>query len=484
MDKPYAPLPGPDYIRLLDVDVRKSWCGSQVICDFRTVPLDDLPEYTAISYCWGGQAEVARLQFSDGRHSLPLSQTLSDLFASLQKRSAKFTIWIDALCINQKDLEEKAAQVRRIGAVFSSAREVLLWLGGSDEVSRDAFRVMRSKESDPALLESVFLLLARPWFRRVWVIQEIAVARRVVVGCGGDRVGFNRFSHCVNAVWVFFEGLGNLEDDTANRGLWSVTRLIQIRLQYRKHREVAYESLLEAAFHCEATDKRDMVFAFRGIADSRPVPQPDYTVLEEEIYIATARALLCGGDSLDLLALCGIGSERSPSLPSWAPDLRYHSYAEPLSSCNRAGWDFGGPLQKPPRIESSLRLRLQAKLLDVVDVTCPPFDSLSVVDQQAAVSAIEALRLRLPNHVSKEEWVDRLVPALVFGLDIDDIPLDEQTTCRYHDSFVEWFQWLRSSSSQQDLNKIAHNEYHRTIGPRLDDWMAFMTRRHSFFCSK
>lgn len=167
MNKPYTTLSGPDYIRLLDVNVRKTGFGREIIYDFRIVSLDNHSDYTAISYCWGPQTEAARLKFSDGHHSLPLSQTLSDLFTSLQKRSAKFTVWIDALCINQEDLEEKVSQVRRIGAVFSSVREVLLWLGGSDEISREAFRIMQSKESDPAALKSVCLLLRHPWFWRV-----------------------------------------------------------------------------------------------------------------------------------------------------------------------------------------------------------------------------------------------------------------------------------------------------------------------------
>ncbi|RYP63129.1 hypothetical protein DL771_009423 [Monosporascus sp. 5C6A] len=67
----------------------------ELVCDFGAVPLDDdLPDYTAVSYCWDDQTEAARLKFSDGR-SVPLSQTLSDLFRSLQKQNSDFTVWID-----------------------------------------------------------------------------------------------------------------------------------------------------------------------------------------------------------------------------------------------------------------------------------------------------------------------------------------------------------------------------------------------------
>ncbi|RYP02430.1 hypothetical protein DL764_005809 [Monosporascus ibericus] len=147
------------------------------------------------------------------------------------------------------------------------------------------------------------------------------------------------------------------------------------------------ETLLQAPFRCEATDKRDMVFVFRGIADSRPVAQPNY---------------------------------------------RFWRRRYPSGSVS------------------------ESKAIDVVDMTCPPFDSHSVARRRAAVAAVRALRRRLSDDVSEEVWMDRLVTTLVLGLNVGDSSLDERATLEYRANFREQFEWLHSSLSHEDLGKIAH----------------------------
>ncbi|KAF9773493.1 hypothetical protein IL306_008680 [Fusarium sp. DS 682] len=521
MNVTYPPLLG-NSIRILDVSVNGE--HSEPVCNFRVVPLDDPPEYTAISYCWDDPTEVARIKFQNGE-SLPLSQTLLDLFNSLKKKSSKFTLWIDAICINQEDTAEKEFQVPLMGRIYSCTKEVLVWLGNSDNITKNAFRFMKPEEKDfetrpePVVrsssfynkiqslyrrvsgfyrqendefgLENMLLLLQRPWFQRVWVIQEIAAGRNIQMVCGEDRVDLNRFSDSVSAIWNSFIGLGRYQDDhPAVLGFWCVTRMIDIREEYQKKVDegesgVCYETLLQAAYHCKATRTCDKVFAFHGIADSRPVPRANYRITEEQVYMETAEALLCNGDSLDLLALCWMGYMRQhSSVPTWAPDLRCHAYDEPLVLCNSAGWDAGGRLNTSPQIdtESSRRLRLQVKPIDTIDVICPPFASWIVEQQRAAVDSVLALRTRLAGDLSGEAWMDRLAESLIMGLDIDDNPLrvgmpgwDEH---RRH--FDEWFEWVQSSSRQKDLRRIEANRYHRIIRPRIDTMKAFATSRGFF----
>jgi hypothetical protein len=489
-DAEYPPLPE-NSIRLLDVSRPEG--QSDPVCSFRVVSLDNPPKYRAISYCWGDTTEVTRINFHDGR-SLPLSETLAALFASLLEKRSSFTVWIDALCINQPNMSEREAQVLMMGRIFSSAVRVLLWLGGSDAISARAFPAMRAvakddKERDQDALESIFLLLRRPWFQRVWVIQEITVGARVTMACGDDTLPFDLFANAVFAVWGFFTGLLDYEDtDPAQRGLWCVTRLIHIRWEFQERAweegasGVCYETLLQAAFHCNATDRRDMVFAFRGIADGRPVPRPNYGVSEEQLFVETAEALLCNGDSLDLLALCGIGNrdgELLPELPSWVPDLRTYSYNEPLVPCNSSDWTAGGPLEVSPFVETEplLRLRLQAKLIDEVAVVSPEFTSWSVEGQQKAMQVVWDWRRRISSPISDEAWMERVMSTLIVGIDIDDEPLVTGTPLweEYKSEFSEWLDWLWSSSSEEDLEKITHNRYHRTIGPCIDEHVACMT---------
>ncbi|CVL12860.1 related to heterokaryon incompatibility protein het-6 [Fusarium proliferatum] len=521
MNIAYPPLSRDD-IRILDVSINGE--DSEPICNFRVVPLENPPDYTAVSYCWDNSTDIARIKFQNG-DSLPLSQTLLDLFNSLKERTSKFTVWIDAICINQEDTTEKEFQVPLMGKIYSRSKEVLVWLGNSDDITKNAFRFMKQEENDvetrlePLVrsssfydkfrslyrkvsqpsrqendeygLESMLLLLQRPWFQRVWVIQEVVAGGNIQVICGEDCVDLSHFSDGVSAIWNSFTGLGRYEDDhPAILGFWCVTRMLGIREEYQNkvnqgESGVCYETLLQAAYHCQATRTCDKVFAFHGIADSRPVPKANYRITEEQVFVETAEALLCNGDSLDLLALSWMGYMRQhSSIPTWAPDLRCHAYDEPLVLCDSAGWDAGGRLNTPPKIdaESPRRLRLQVKQLDTIDVICPPFASWVVEKQRAAVKSILALRSRLAGNLSREAWMDRLAESLIMGLDIDDSPLrvgmpgwDE-----HRRQFNEWLQWVQSNSRQKNLHKIESNMHHRIIRTRIDTMKAFASSRGFF----
>lgn len=186
-----------------------------------------------------------------------------------------------------------------MGKLFASAANVLLWLGESDTVSKKAFHAMRYAKQDQAHLESMFLMLRQPWFQRAWVIQEIALGRYVQACCGDDLVDFPRMSDYVFDVWKSFTGLGDYDrSDAAMRGLWCMTWLIHLRREYQLYvftdqpeRGVCYETQIQAAFHCNATDRRDMIFAIRGIAHGRSVPKPDYSISEEQVFTKTAEGI-------------------------------------------------------------------------------------------------------------------------------------------------------------------------------------------------
>lgn len=487
MSSVYQSLPRGDWIRVLEVKE----VGSELVFNFASVCLDDCGiEYTAISYAWADTTPVSSIVFTDGR-SLPVSRTIVALFDSLRQGQTTFTVWIDALCMNQKDPAEKSQQVSLMGKVYSCANRVLLWLGETNGQARAAFQFMRlmgehehsddhtfqrllGRSARPKPLRAMLSLLARPWFHRVWVIQEIAVNREVTVACGVDQVPFDSFRDSVHAIWKFYD-VSSLGHGLRLYGFWNVTRVIEIREKFLSEGPVSYEDLLETAYHVNATDNRDMVFAFWGIGDhERPVPAPNYSITVEEVYIQTAEALLCHGTSLDALALAGISmQQQATSLPTWVFDMRNHSLTEPLVSCYHGGWDAGGRSREPARKCTPNRLLLDVVCLGVVDADCPVFQSWSVLNQQAALRSILALRHRVPGDISEEAWLELLWPSLIFDIDVDDEPVGPE----YRGYFDEWLAWLLSSDSDDDLVQIQKNKYYRTMTPRVDDWKAFLTRR-------
>lgn len=135
----YQPLPLGEWIRVLEVHE----AASELVCNFKTVCLNDCDiEYSAVSYAWEDTTPTSSISFPDGR-SLPLSRTLTALFDSLRQGQSTFTVWIDALCMNQTDPLEKAHQVSLMGKVYARAKRVLAWLGKSHNRARAAFQFMR-----------------------------------------------------------------------------------------------------------------------------------------------------------------------------------------------------------------------------------------------------------------------------------------------------------------------------------------------------
>ncbi|KAF7190398.1 Heterokaryon incompatibility protein 6, OR allele [Pseudocercospora fuligena] len=100
-------------------------------------------KYTALSYCWGDSndtlpALVDGMIFNITRN---LHQALVSIVSHHQSITGTF-VWIDAICINQENAEEKSRQVSQMWRIFGSARRVLAWLGPEDETSEAMFEAL------------------------------------------------------------------------------------------------------------------------------------------------------------------------------------------------------------------------------------------------------------------------------------------------------------------------------------------------------
>lgn len=316
MDYPqyrHEPLPRGDFIRILHVD--SSVNHRQPFCTFENIALNTRSHhYTAISYTWGDTKPVRQIPCSEGQF-LSLSKTLSDLFDVLLRRGRSFTVWIDALCINQKEPTEKAHQVKLMGNVYSNAHMVLVWLGEEDYLSRMAFHYMRTDTEPPWFLsnaamyrvDAMMALLSRRWFRRVWVLQEAILNPNTWVACGSDIIDFQTFKEAVKSLWTLEDAVEFFDVRyLAYRGLRCATRLYGLQSMFRETGKVPLESLFEAVLYSAATDSRDFVFAIQGIADfAELLPIPDYTVSVEKVFVDTAevRISICIRQDAFVLAL-------------------------------------------------------------------------------------------------------------------------------------------------------------------------------------
>jgi hypothetical protein len=175
-------------------------------CIIRTDCLGENPNYEALSYCWGSKETTDMISCGKNAY-LSLNQSLSSALRQLRWIEEPRVLWADAICINQFDTEEKSFQVNMMRDIYRQAHRVLVWLGEDrtgntlrplanlakklteiNNTSPQMDRVIKQKhigfgDNHILMLSS---LLKRPWFRRIWVIQEVAVARDVIIHCGNE----------------------------------------------------------------------------------------------------------------------------------------------------------------------------------------------------------------------------------------------------------------------------------------------------------
>ncbi|KAF2816936.1 HET-domain-containing protein, partial [Mytilinidion resinicola] len=176
----YQPLPDPTrMIRLITIkpSPHYQWYDPEqiIVIETKAVILEECPEhhsFVAISYCWGNPNETSKI-ICDGA-VMTITKSLHEALLRFRGRSER-TFWADAICINQTDDSEKTQQVRLMRQIYETASTVAVWLGDAGANSdHEIFRYL--PQLDDIGWSSVGQFLQRPWWGRMWIIQEIAVA--------------------------------------------------------------------------------------------------------------------------------------------------------------------------------------------------------------------------------------------------------------------------------------------------------------------
>ena len=172
-------MPGNDSIRLLRLMPDEDE-AADIQCELFEYSLRDSGSsrthlYDALSYVWGNPNETLPI-FIDG-HVLDITASLHAALLRLRDHSLERIIWVDAVCINQANEEEKGHQIQSMARIYGQANRVIVWLGevaDDSDLALEAIRVASSKKStycsdSERTPPAVLALLQRPWFRRIWV---------------------------------------------------------------------------------------------------------------------------------------------------------------------------------------------------------------------------------------------------------------------------------------------------------------------------
>lgn len=159
-------------------------------------------EYSAVSYTWG-DCKLSHRLFVRGDaqswHCLHVTASVDSLLRHLRVSYKPMRLWIDAVCLNQRDDTEKTQQIPLMGRIYSDAKQVHIWLGDDEvEKAQRAFTIIRHAErgdqpefdgEETACLVDFF---NRLWFTRRWIIQELVFSHDAILQCQSYTLSLSR----------------------------------------------------------------------------------------------------------------------------------------------------------------------------------------------------------------------------------------------------------------------------------------------------
>lgn len=304
--------------------------------------------YKALSYQWGDIADKSCSLICCGTIAR-ISATLDAALRRLRSAASTSAVWVDAICINQDDLAERADQVRVMKDIYANAVQVVVWLGSEksgdasavDELNRiDQDRRQPAKWTNgfgsfyapvrgsggllsiaefyttaPKLrdvkYEHIVQLLCRGYFHRAWIVQELVMSDNITVLYGDNKhVSWDVLANVVRRKMDRVIPQDILDSPMVQNTRRNVEFIERARLRRRRHQESSLFGILFDTAQTQCTDDRDKIFAFLGIAqdwlqDSDGL-EPDYEVNVATLFKKVASWCLKASGGFHILS-CSAG---------------------------------------------------------------------------------------------------------------------------------------------------------------------------------
>ena len=334
-------------------------------CQLAWENLRNNPDFEALSYVWGNPQDSRTIEVNGV--PCPVTYNLEVALRHFRNRTAPRVLWVDALCINQNDAAEKSFQVQQMAKIYGEAREVLIWLGTESRTTATAYSAIcatflemygpmfelvpaeihksgrgsleyqGSKFFSPNEVDALVKFFARPWFRRVWVVQEMVHAKEVTFHCGKFKLPSPTIT-CFRDVVSQVEVSGSYGDGGFSRNLLSAimpsVAISAVAAEKEEGRPYSLRELLYNGMYQEATDPRDKVYArlsliteeYSSLNDQQSLLEPNYSLPVLQVYINATRAIIQHEANLRVLpTFTDVGIEDCKrtyrfDLPSWVPD--------------------------------------------------------------------------------------------------------------------------------------------------------------------
>lgn len=327
----YDGLQYPDSIRLLKL--KPGQLEDPLKGTLETSRLSNRPVYLAISYVWDRHLREDITLDGDSGGRITITRSLADAMRCIRSTDHAITMWADATCINQENVEERGHQVRQMGDIYRSAVDVLIHLAAplpTTEQSHMVQTLLAMQDEDQLvsqLLQSGYLeaweqLWGQPWFSRAWTVQEVGLARTATILYGEHKLSWAKLMHTSFLLRDYFF----IARGSGPRRLWA--GFDQERQSYSKIVQAAPNKasflrfLEQANLARSASDPRDRVYAFLAHPQALDI-QPDYRLSVNDVFLDLACTWLCKFNSTEILIFARgnspcVNADRR-LLPTWCP---------------------------------------------------------------------------------------------------------------------------------------------------------------------
>lgn len=303
----YTPLPQ-NFIRLLVLYSGKP--GSPIrgyLITNRFERKTSRKSYEALSYVWGNSCRQKFMTLND--EHFPINQNLHAALQHLRSATSNRTLWIDAICINQNDETERNRQVALMGDIYMCAGHVVNWLGPPTSNTALGLQILAFLFGDkdisfqpPWEIHKSSLLraglqdiLERDYFKRIWVVQENALASKITLQIGSTTLTWRSGAETHRAICRIkfavispsWEAAGLRDIDV--RPLLEILEQNMMVTRRNLGKACRQVTILDQAFdmrYRRATDRRDMIYALRSMIpeEMRGDLVVDYGKSVDELY--------------------------------------------------------------------------------------------------------------------------------------------------------------------------------------------------------
>ena len=379
----YTPL-NPREIRLLLLDATDPPSPDLISCHLESVSFNKDVKYTAISYVWG-DAEDPKSIICDGC-ILYVTVNLYNGLRNWRPTTRKSAyLWADAICINQKDNDEKSHQVTMMGEIYKTAETVWVWLTNGSEATSRAYRLMEEiynhfklgdiddkyflealapfgqevqknikvRRNNPAIAavaaqlkveqelsqnrlvpgdvedwQAISDVFSLPWFGRKWIIQEVVLAHNALVFCGTQSILWSILRE-VSAILPTCVARMILNSSPIHRDYSllfpGLNRTLRSATIANTSSGQSMVFLLVATSEFECTDMRDRYFALHGLcAEAMETDwplRPNYDLNLQDISFRFGEWQLVRKQNPEILGLVEPDALPSSRTPSWVPSF-------------------------------------------------------------------------------------------------------------------------------------------------------------------